>query len=211
MDPQAWVAFAAASAALLAFPGPIVLMVVASVLGRGPRAALPLACGTVLGDATAMTLALGGAGTLLAAAPPLFAALRWAGAAYLAWLGVAMWRAGGGGPARAPLAGDSLRLVGQAWLAVVLNPLSLGFFLAFLPQFIDPGRPFWPQVLILEGTFMGLALANALAYGLLAARLGGTGAPDGPRRPGGAQGRVAGRVGGAALVALGLWAAFLAA
>lgn len=205
MDPQAWAAFAAASLVLLAVPGPMVLMVVASVLGRGTRAALPLACGTALGDATMMTLALAGVGAILATSEALLAGLRWAGAAYLAWLGVAMWRAGAGGPASpdapldAPLAGASLRLAGQAWLAVVLNPLSTGFFLAFVPQFIDPARAFWGQVLILEATFMGLAFGNTLAYGLLAGRLG--------RAAGGGSGtwaRGARRLGGATLVALGV-------
>lgn len=199
MDPQAWAAFAAASLALLVVPGPMVLMVVASVLGRGPRAALPLACGTALGDATVMTLALGGAGALLATSEALLAALRWAGAAYLGWLGVAMWRARAEVGRPAPLAGASLRLAGQAWLAVVLNPLSTGFFLAFVPQFIDPARGFWTQVAILEATFMGLAFGNTLAYGLLAGRLGRAAGGSGPGWVPGAR-----RLGGATLVTLGV-------
>jgi threonine/homoserine/homoserine lactone efflux protein len=102
----------------------------------------------------------------------------------------------GGEAARAPLAGTRLRLVGQAWLAAAPNPLAGGFFPAFLPRFIDPGRAFWPQVPILEATSAGLAFAVILLCGLLAARLGRggageLGAVDGPGRP--RRGRGSGR------------------
>src|ERR1041385_9514444 len=94
---EAWAAFTAASAVLLVIPGPTVLLVVSYALGQGWRTALPMAIGVALGDFTAMTLSMLGLGALLAASATLFTILKWIRAAYLVWLGVKLWRGGGGG------------------------------------------------------------------------------------------------------------------
>src|SRR5262249_56908541 len=95
MSIETWLAFAAASAVLLVIPGPTILLVISYALGRGLRTALPVALGVALGDFTAMTLSLLGLGALLAASALLFTVFKWIGAAYLVWLGIALWRAGG--------------------------------------------------------------------------------------------------------------------
>src|SRR5881275_2860049 len=95
MTVETWLAFTAASAILLVIPGPTVLLVVSYALGQGWRTALPMAVGVALGDFTAMSLSLLGVGALLAASATIFTALKWIGAAYLVWLGVRLWRAGG--------------------------------------------------------------------------------------------------------------------
>src|ERR1700745_3599885 len=92
---ESWAAFTAASTVLLVIPGPTVLLVVSYALGQGWRAALPMAIGVALGDFTAMTLSMLGVGALLATSAALFATLKWIGAAYLIWLGIKLWRAGG--------------------------------------------------------------------------------------------------------------------
>ncbi len=92
MNPQLWAAFAAASLVVLAVPGPMVLMVV-SVLGRGRGAGAAARLGHGAGGRHDDDLAPAGVGALLAASAPLFAARPWVGAACLAWLGVALWRA----------------------------------------------------------------------------------------------------------------------
>jgi threonine/homoserine/homoserine lactone efflux protein len=92
---ESWAAFTAASAILLIIPGPTVLLVVSYALGQGWRTALPMAVGVALGDFTAMTLSMLGLGALLAASATLFTILKWVGAAYLVWLGIKLWRAGG--------------------------------------------------------------------------------------------------------------------
>ena len=61
-------------------------------------------------------------------------------------------------------------MLAHAWLVTALNPKSLTFFVAFLPQFIDPHADFWAQMLIFETTFLALAFANAVGYGLVASR-----------------------------------------
>ena len=174
MTIQAWLTFAAATSILLIIPGPTVLLVVSYALGQGLRTALPMAVGVALGDFTAMTLSLLGVGALLAASATLFTLLKWIGAAYLVWLGIKLWRAGGTLEASPRTdAVSSLKMVAHAWLVTALNPKGITFFVAFLPQFLDPAGDFWTQMLVLEATFIVLAFANALGYALVAARARG--------------------------------------
>ena len=195
MDLSTWLAFTAAAVAMLVIPGPTILLVIGQSLGGGARNALPLVAGVALGDLTAMTLSLAGLGAVLAASAALFTALKWAGAAYLIWLGVKMWRAPVEAGAAPPLPpGRAMR---EAYVVTALNPKSIVFFVAFVPLFVDAGRPFLPQAAILVATFVGLAAVNAGAYALLAARLSGA-----VRRP--AVRRVLNRTGGAVLMGAGL-------
>src|SRR6185312_15265622 len=166
-----WLAFAAASAILVLIPGPTVLLVVSYALGQGWRTALPMAVGVALGDFTAMTLSLLGLGAVLAASATLFTVLKWCGAAYLVWLGIKLWRAGGALDAKPRTdAVSTARILGHAWLVTALNPKGLTFFIAFLPQFIDPLAPFLPQVTVFGATFLVLAFTNVVGYALVASR-----------------------------------------
>lgn len=197
MSLEVWAAFVAASVVLLVIPGPTILLVVSYALGRGWKVAAPVATGVALGDLTAMTLSMLGVGALLAGSAALFTALKWVGAAYLVWLGVKLWRAGSELDVEARTeAVRPGRMLAHAWLVTTLNPKSIVFFVAFLPQFLDPSRPFWPQMAIFEATFVTLAFANAFGYALLAARarrLAGS-----PRAV-----RLLNRAGGTALIAAG--------
>lgn len=168
---ETWLAFAAASTILVLIPGPTILLVVSYALGRGWRTALPMAAGVALGDFTAMTLSMLGIGALLMASATVFTALKWLGAAYLVWLGVKLWRAGGALNVEPRTdATSQLRMAGHAWLVTALNPKSLTFFVAFLPQFLDPSQDFWTQMAVFEATFLAIAFVNALGYALVAAR-----------------------------------------
>lgn len=154
-------------------PGPTVLLVVSYGLGQGWRTALPTAIGVALGDFTAMTLSIIGIGVLLAASATVFTVLKWVGAAYLVWLGIQLWRAGGrieAGSARS--SASSRRMLAHAWLVTTLNPKGLVFFIAFVPQFVDPEGSFLLQVVIFEATFLVLAFANALGYAFAASQAG---------------------------------------
>jgi threonine/homoserine/homoserine lactone efflux protein len=174
MSFEVWITFVAASTVLLIIPGPTILLVISYGLGQGWRAALPSAVGVALGDFTAMTLSMLGVGALLATSATLFTILKFMGAAYLIWLGVKLWRAGGSMNAQPRTdASSSLKMVAHAWLVTALNPKSITFFVAFLPQFLDPRADFWSQMLIFEGTFLALAFLNAFAYGLVASRARG--------------------------------------
>ena len=171
MSIEVWAAFVAASTILLIIPGPTVLLVVSYALGQGWRAAFPMAVGVALGDFTAMTLSMLGVGALLAASAGLFTALKWFGAAYLIWLGVKLWRAGGTLDAEPRTdRASAARMLGHAWLVTALNPKSITFFVAFLPQFLDPASSLLTQMLVFEATFLALAFTNALGYAIVASR-----------------------------------------
>jgi threonine/homoserine/homoserine lactone efflux protein len=171
MTIETWLAFAAASGILLVIPGPTVLLVVSYALGQGWRTALPTAIGVALGDFTAMTLSMLGLGALLASSAMLFTSLKWIGAAYLVWLGIKLWRAGGTLDARPrATAATAAKMLGHAWLVTALNPKSITFFVAFLPQFLDPSANFLTQMIVFETTFLVLAFSNATGYALVAAR-----------------------------------------
>ena len=166
-----WLAFTAATTVLLIIPGPTVLLVVSYALGQGLRAALPMALGVALGDFTAMTLSMLGVGALLATSATLFTVLKWIGAGYLIWLGIKLWRAGGTLDASPRTdAASTLKMMAHAWIVTALNPKGITFFVAFLPQFLDPAGDFWKQMLVFEATFIVLAFANVLGYALIAAR-----------------------------------------
>lgn len=173
MSLELWIAFTLASAALLAVPGPTVLLVVSYALGKGRARALATVPGVALGDFTAMTVSLLGAGAILAASTTLFTVLKLVGAVYLVWLGIQLWRAGGsmseitasGAPADRP------RMFWNAYVVTALNPKGVVFFVAFVPQFVDPAGPLLAQFAILEATFVLLAAANAAIWALLAGRM----------------------------------------
>jgi threonine/homoserine/homoserine lactone efflux protein len=123
MSPELWLAFVAASTALVIIPGPTVLLVVSYTLGQGWRAAFPMAVGVALGDFTAMTLSLLGVGSLLITSATIFTAVKWIGAAYLVFLGIKLFRAGATLSAEPHTAAASgLRLLVHAWLVTSLNP-----------------------------------------------------------------------------------------
>ena len=171
MSFETWLAFAAASAILIIIPGPTILLVVSYALGKGWRSALPMAVGVALGDCAAMTASIVGLGALLSASATLYTVLKWIGAAYLIWLGIKLWRAGGTLDAR-PVDSDAspFKMLLHAFIVTALNPKGLTFFVAFLPQFVDPNADFWRQMLIFEATFIGIAFVNAFSYALLASR-----------------------------------------
>jgi len=171
MSFENWAAFAAASAVLLMIPGPTVLLVVSYALGQGWRTALPMAVGVALGDFTAMTLSMLGIGALLAASATVFTVLKLIGAGYLIYLGIKLFRAGGALRAEPRTdASSAIRMTVHAWLVTALNPKSITFFVAFLPQFLDRQADFLHQMLIFESTFLALAFANAFAYAAAASR-----------------------------------------
>ena len=198
---QHWLAFAAASAVLLLIPGPTVLMVISHALAHGSRAAAATVAGVVLGDCVAMTGSLAGLGAVLGASATLFAVLRLAGAAYLVWLGVALWRA----PVALPRAEPERRprgLLLHAFAVTALNPKTIMFFVAFVPQFLLRSAPLLPQLLLFEATFLALAAANALFYARVATAAGRTIARPQVRR-------TINRAGGALLIGAGALAGTL--
>ena len=200
-----WLTFVAASTALLLIPGPTVLLVLSYALSKGRSVAVASALGVATGDLIAMTASLAGLGALVAASATLFTALKWAGAAYLVWLGVKLLRSApaSGLTAQAQAGAVTSRGVfGHNSLVTALNPKSIAFFIAFVPQFISPAAPLLPQFAVMIATFVTLAALNALAYALLADRL-----RTAIGRPAVITGLT--RAGGATLIGMGLLTALM--
>lgn len=176
MSLELWLAFVAASAVLLVIPGPTIVLVMSHAVSQGRRVALAVAAGVALGDLVAMTASLAGLGAAVLASATLFTALKWIGAAYLAWMGLSLLRASGritrGLAAEHAAALPARKVFGHALVVTALNPKSIAFFIAFVPQFLSPEAPLLPQFTILIATFVAMATLNALAYALLADRLG---------------------------------------
>lgn len=172
MDINRFAAFLAASALVLAIPGPTVLLVVSRSLNHGAAIRRATVSGVVAGDLVAMSAALLGAGAVLAASATLFTTLRIAGGVYLVWLGVRTWRARGAQwHLLAPAPADPRRVFMESFAVTATNPKSIAFFVAFVPQFVAPARPFAQQATILIATFVTMAAANAAIYALAAGRL----------------------------------------
>ncbi len=173
MTIELWLTFAAASAVLLAIPGPTIILVISYALGAGRRTALWTVLGVFFGDLVAMILSVIGLGTLLAASATAFTVLKWIGGVYLLWLGYKLFTA----PAEAhhlegkAVASSGPKMVFHAFMVTVTNPKSIVFFIAFLPQFLTPSLPTSPQLIIMVATFTILAAINALMYAMAAGEL----------------------------------------
>jgi len=200
-----WLAFVVASTVLCIIPGPTVLLVVSYALSQGRKVAVASAGGVALGDLVAMTASLVGLGALVLASATLFTVLKWIGAAYLIYLGVKLFMSAAEatpGAVEAPCSTRPAEIFAHAAAVTALNPKSIAFFIAFVPQFMRPEAPLLPQFIILIATFVAVGFLNALLYALLADRMRVAIA-----RP--SVLRVLTRLGGATLVAMGVATAAL--
>jgi len=198
MSWHGWILFVMVETMLCLAPGPAVLLVVSQGLSFGWRGSIAANLGILAGNAVYFALSATGLGAVLLASYDLFFAIKWIGAAYLVWLGVKLWRAGGALEA-APRtdAASAARMLGHAWLVTALNPKSITFFVAFLPAFLDPRADFLTQMLVFETTFVVLAFANSFTYALVASRARGLVAN--PRAI-----RIVNRTGGGLLIGAGV-------
>jgi threonine/homoserine/homoserine lactone efflux protein len=174
-SPTTLALFAAATIVLLVVPGPAVLYIVTRSAAQGRTAGFVSVLGVHTGSLVHVTFAAVGVSALLYASATAFTVVKYAGAAYLVFLGLRklLGRGEAGGQAEPPAASHS-RLFGQGVLVNVLNPKTAIFFLAFLPQFVNPSRgPVAPQVVLLGVCFIVLGIASDGAYALLASALAG--------------------------------------
>ncbi len=170
MSIELWFAFVVASAVMLVIPGPTVLTIISYSLAHGRRAHFPLVAAVALGDSTALVVSLLGLGTLLAASAFWFTVVKGVGGLYLLFLGLKLLRAGiSANNVSAPgVPGSRYKLFANTYLVTALNPKGIVFFVAFLPQFINPGARVAPQLWILATTFVLLAIVNATLYAVFA-------------------------------------------
>ena len=173
MNIEMYGAFFLAATIVLVIPGPTIILVISHSASKGRQAVLPLVAGVTLGDFTAMTLSLLGLGAILSASAALFSILRWIGAIYLIYLGIKLWRTTptSSSMRNAAATNTNRRLFTHAYIVTSLNPKSIVFFVAFLPQFVDHNAPIAFQLIVLGLTFLILASINAAMYGIFAGQL----------------------------------------
>ena len=185
-------ALVVATAVLVAIPGPNVALIVANSLAHGFRAGALTVLGTTLGVGLQLILVVLGMVLLLESAAGALAWIRWAGVAYLLWLGVATWRRA---PARTDETPARPVVFWRGCLVAALNPKTLLFNAAFLPQFVAPGPGESVRLALAAFVFLGVLGAGDLLWAAFA----------GAARP--LLGRVAtmrNRITGALLVAAGI-------
>lgn len=172
MSLELYIAYVLTCAVIALIPGPTVTVIVANSLRHGARAGLLNVAGTQAGLALMMLILVVGLSSVIAAMGWLFEWLRWAGAAYLIWLGYKLLRspeaiADAEGAAQ-PRGGFFL----QGFLVLMANPKALLWFGAFIPQFVDPKGNYLAQIVGLGVTAMAVALVSDGAYAVLTGRAG---------------------------------------
>ncbi len=166
---------ALASVVLVVIPGPAVVYILTRSISQGRAAGLASSAGVNLGSAVHVVGAVAGLTVLLANSAAAFALIKWAGVAYLAWIGLRTLRSGDVAFTTTPSAPEPLRRVfTQGVIVNVLNPKVAMFFLAFLPQFVDPASPDAAlQSLVLGMTLVAIGLVSDSAYAILGGSIGG--------------------------------------
>ena len=165
-----WLAFVLAAILIAVSPGPGAALSMSAGLRHGQFGALPAIFGLQAALLIQLAIVGMGLGAVLAASATAFAVVKFAGAAYLVWLGVQKWRRAGSDDVAQ---GKALRsgLFRQGLLVNLTNPKAIVFVAALIPQFVDPARPQWPQFLIIGLTMCGVDTIVMSGYALLATRL----------------------------------------
>jgi homoserine/homoserine lactone efflux protein len=200
-----WLLYVSVVLAVIVTPGPSAALCLTHGASHGVWRATATVLGGMVASLTLMTLSALGLGAAITASTTLFLVIKFAGAAYLIWLGIAMWRA------PAPAAGGDVEVaanrqaasrgsVGRLWrqgfLVGIGNPKDLLFFGALFPQFLDPAKPMAPQFALLAATWLAVDGLAMTGYAALGTRIG-----PALRRSG--AGRLFNRLTGGAFIAAG--------
>ena len=172
MTLQTWLLFCFTETVLCFIPGPAVLFVLATALRRGFAPAALAAAGILAGNTFYFVLSATGIAAVILASHAVFSALKWAGAAYLVWLGLLMLLSRAPGhdavTPRSPENPD--RIFSRAFIVQAANPKALVFFIALLPQFINPAASVPWQILVLGVSSVLIESLVLSLYAALAAR-----------------------------------------
>src|ERR1700755_1407718 len=172
MPIELYLAFIAATVILMVIPGPNVALIVANSVAHGTRFGLLTVAATSSAVVVHLSLTVIGATAILSVLAASFDWLRWAGVAYLVWLGIAAWRAPVDDLAKTRPQVRSGRVIFARGLLVGLtNPKTLLFYGAFFPQFVTPGPEAGRQLLRLAVTFLVVAIVCDSGWAVLTGRL----------------------------------------
>ena len=173
MEFSTWLLYALAAVGLSLTPGPNGLLALTHGALYGARRTIATILGGSLGFALVIALSMFGIGALLAASAGLLTVLKWLGGAYLVYLGIQVWRSPAMATARAQASVDvkTGQLYRAGLFSAVSNPKGILFFVAFLPQFIDPAGSLVLQFGIMAGTFVVIEFLYELLVATLADRI----------------------------------------
>lgn len=148
MNYQLFTAFLLITLILVLTPGPIVTLVISTGATRGTRAALITVAGSTVGNALLIACIAFGLNVVIQHTAEIFEMLRWAGAAYLVYLGIQAWWQAGSAAANVAVPGHHVYFR-RGFFVAISNPKTIAFFTAFLPQFIDPTLPAGHQLFVM--------------------------------------------------------------
>lgn len=185
MSLNLWLLYVSLATALIATPGPSALLCVSHAVSHGARKTIATIVGGITASMTLMTLSALGLGAVIAASDAWFQTIKWAGAAYLVYLGISAWRTrpaaqqaipqDGAAPISVPSTSQAdasaWKLYRKGFMVGIGNPKDLLFFSALFPQFMDPSAPIAMQMVILGATWMVLDGSIMFAYALCGAKV----------------------------------------
>jgi threonine/homoserine/homoserine lactone efflux protein len=199
MSLNLYLAYVATCIVLVVVPGPTVTVIIANSLRYGARAGLLNVAGTQLGLGVMLAIVILGLGTILETLGWWFDVLRWAGALYLIWLGIRLFRSTGSlaNPDAVPRPRGGFFF--QGFVVLMSNPKVIVLFGALFPQFIDPKGNYIEQALLLGLTAMAVAAFFDSLYAIFTGRAGQWLSP--------LRVRLVSRISGASLIGGGVWLA----
>lgn len=169
-----WLTFFAAAWAISLSIGPGAVAAMGAGLSHGFRRGYFMTFGLVLGFLSQLLIVSLGLGALIVTSSLAFGIVKWAGVAYLLWLGLAQWRAPALPLAAQPESGVAVsrrQLVLRGWAVNAVNPKGTVFMLAVVPQFLDLARPLLPQYAVIAATLVVTDMVVMAFYTLMAARV----------------------------------------
>jgi len=173
METNLYLAFLGFSIAIIVIPGPSILLIISNSLQSGTVTGLFTVAGTSAAMLIQLTTALIILNSIFVFRPQDLNVIRWAGFAYLCYLGIKRWR--GAFPNDDTDHSNSQQhrsAFNEGFIVSLTNPTTMAFFVAFFPQFLNPDGSLWTQLLFMSGSFWLLALPFDIAYALFAGRLG---------------------------------------
>ena len=173
MTTQHWLIYLTLVLAATSTPGPAVLFIITKSTLYGWRKAVFAALGNILGLFCLGIVTVAGLGAILETSEIMFRAIKYAGAAYLIYLGVRMWLQkgpdfGAANGGAVPNGASSSGILFQAFGVAISNPKAIVFLTALFPQFLDTERALWPQFSMLIATLMFFSFSFLMSYALLA-------------------------------------------
>ncbi len=173
MELHIYLAFVVATIIMIALPGPSVLLTIAHSISFGWKHGISTVAGATMGIAVQLVVAAVGLASLLNMVAGAFEWLRWAGAAYLVYLGIRQWRSAGKPLSFNAPSVSKKNVFFQGLITTIFNPKSLIFIAAFLPQFIDVARPLGLQFTFIVPTFLAITFIVTSVWALAAGNIRG--------------------------------------